>query len=229
MLVFLNTVFPLLLIGIMGLVTKGSFGAGGVSSFDYNGVVMMIFTALIISATAVNTFMEEKVKKGNMRIIYAPVSKTQIYLSKLLSTYIFGIVSYSIIIIVGQFIFHINFGGKNIGYVILLIDLFTLFGCSLGIMCCCLFKSEEGANAIDPLIVLFFVIFGGVFFPVASLGKVVENISVLSPVRWVSECAFQIIYGQDFTLFIPVTVFIIIASFIFIMICQIKFKPEEYV
>ena len=111
----------------------------------------------------------------------------------------------------------------------MLIDLFALFGTSLGIMCCCLFKSEEAANSIIPLIVLFFIFFGGVFFPVASLGKVVENISVLSPARWVSECVFQIIYDQNFTLFLPVIAFIIISSFIFIMICQITFKLEEYV
>lgn len=229
MLLFMNTLFPLLMIGIMGLVTAGSFGAGDVSSFDYNGVAMMIFTALLISGTATNTFMEEKVKRGNARIVYAPIPKAVIYLSKLVSTYILGVISYSIILIVGQFLFQINFGGGNIGYIILLINLFALFGASLGIMCCCLLKSEEGANAVIPLIVLFFVFFGGVFFPVASLGKVVEHISVLSPVRWVSECAFQIIYEQNFTLFLPVTAFIIIASLVFIMICQITFKPEEYV
>ena len=119
MLVLMNTLLPLLMIGIMGLTTSESFGAGGVSSYDYNGVTMMIFTALLISGTATNTFMEEKVKKGNTRIIYAPIPKAQIYLSKLLSTYIVGVIFYSIILIAGQFLFHINFGAKNIGYIII--------------------------------------------------------------------------------------------------------------
>lgn len=82
MLLIVNTIFPFILIGVMGLVTSGSFGAGNVSSFDYNGITMMIFVAFLIAMTASNTFMEEKVKRGNTRIIYAPVSKVKIYLSK---------------------------------------------------------------------------------------------------------------------------------------------------
>lgn len=85
-LVIANTAFPFVLILVMGFVTKNSFGAGGVSSYDYYGVNMMIFAAALIAMTASNTFMEEKVKKANIRIVYAPVSTTSIYLSKLLST-----------------------------------------------------------------------------------------------------------------------------------------------
>lgn len=115
MLLIVNTIFPFILIGVMGLVTSGSFGAGNVSSFDYNGITMMIFVAFLIAMTASNTFMEEKVKRGNTRIIYAPVSKVKIYLSKMISTYILGSISYSFICFLGQFIFHINFGGKKPG------------------------------------------------------------------------------------------------------------------
>lgn len=229
MLLTMNTIFPLLLTGIMGLVTTGSFGAGDVSSFDYDGVTMIIFTSLLIAMTASNTFMEEKVKKGNARIVFAPVSKTEIYLSKLMSTYMMGTVSYNVIMLACQFILHINLGGSNLPYIMLLINLFVLFGSSLGTMFCCIFKSEEGANAIIPLVVMLFVFFGGLFFPVASLGKVVETLSVLSPVRWVTECAFQIIYDNDFGLFLPVIALVLLGSALCILICHITFKPEEYV
>ncbi|MFD1404231.1 ABC transporter permease [Robinsoniella peoriensis] len=229
MLLIVNTIFPFILIGVMGLVTSGSFGAGNVSSFDYNGITMMIFVAFLIAMTASNTFMEEKVKKGNTRIIYAPVSKVKIYLSKMISTYILGSISYSFICFLGQFIFHINFGGKNLVYIMLLINFAALFGTAFGIMCCCLLKSEEGANSVIPLVILVFVFFGGIFFPTASFGRMVEMISAISPVRWVTECAFQIIYDQNFHLFLPVMGMMLLLSAICIAICQITFKPEDYV
>ncbi|WP_010235124.1 ABC transporter permease [Clostridium arbusti] len=229
MLLILNTVFPLILIGVIGFVTKGGYGAGSVSSYDYYGVTMMIFTALLIAMTATNTFMEEKVKRGNTRITYAPVSKTEIYLSKLISTYILGTVSYSVILCVGQYLFHINFGGKNILYIMLLINILSLFGCSLGTMFCCIFKNEEAANSVMQIPILLFVFFGGIFFPVASLGKIVETISYISPVKWITECAFKVIYDNDFSIYLPTLAIVLFGAIICIIICEIIFKPEEYV
>lgn len=229
MLLMVNTVFPLILILIMGFVTKNSYNASSVSSYDYYGVTMMIFTAVMIAITATNTFMEETVKRGNSRIIYAPVAKTEIYLSKLISTYVLATISYSFILFIGQYIFNINFGGKNLLYIVLLINIISLFGCSIGTMFCCILKSEEGANAVINIPIMVFVFFGGVFFPVASLGKVVEMISYASPVRWITECTFKVIYDNDFSIYLPTVLIGLAGSIICIIICQITFKPEEYV
>ncbi len=229
MLLIVNTVLPLIMIGIMGFVTKNDYTASSVTSYDYYGVTMMIFTALMIAITATNTFMEETVKRGNSRIVYAPVSKTEIYLSKLISTYILASISYSVILIVGQFVFNINFGGKNILYIMLLINIISLFGCSVGTMFCCILKSEEGANSVINIPIMVFVFFGGIFFPVASLGKIVDTISYVSPVRWITECAFKVIYDNDFSIYLPTVIIGLVGSIICILICQITFKPEEYV
>lgn len=228
-LLFANTVFPFILIAIMGFVTKGNFGAGNVSSYDYYGVNMMIFAVALIAMTATNAFMEEKVKKGNIRIVYASVSKTEIYLSKLLSTYIFGTISYSVILFLAQTLFQLNFGRQNPPFIMLLINIFLLFGCCFGTMFCCIFKNEEQANGIMQIPVAFFVFFGGVFFGIHRLGATVNAISNLSPVKWVSECAFRIIYDHDFSIYMPVLSSMLLASVACIVICQIIFKPEGYV
>lgn len=154
-LVIANTAFPFVLILVMGFVTKSSFGAGGVSSYDYYGVNMMIFTAALIAMTTSNTFMEEKVKKANLRIVYAPVSTTSIYLSKLLSTFIFSVIMYSMNVLIAQTIFHLNFGGQYLTYFMLLLYVFLFFGCCLGTMFCSLFKNEEQANGIMQIPIAF--------------------------------------------------------------------------
>ncbi|MDP4145532.1 MAG: ABC transporter permease [Bacillota bacterium] len=229
MLVMFNTIFPLILIGVMGFVTKGGYGAGVVSSYDYYGVTMMIFVALMISMTATNAFMEERVKRGNIRIVFAPVSKTEIYLSKLISTYILGTISYSIILLAGQYLFHINFGGESLPYIMLLINTLSLFGCSLGVLFCCIFKREEAANSTMQIPILLFVFFGGSFFSAASLGKLAEKISYLSPIKWITQSAFQIIYDSNFSIYVPTLALMLLASIICIIICEFIFKPEEYV
>jgi len=106
MLLIVNTIFPLILIGVMGFVMSKGFGEGNMSFYDYYGIKMIILTASLIAMTATNTFMEEKVKRGNTRIMYAPVSKTSIYLSKLISTYILGTISYNILIFILQYLYY---------------------------------------------------------------------------------------------------------------------------
>ncbi|AAK81334.1 ABC-2 type transport system permease protein [Clostridium acetobutylicum] len=229
MLLFFNTIFPLILIGSIGFVMKNGYGSFNVTSYDYYGVTMMIFTAFIICITASNTFMEKSVKKGNTRIVYAPVSKAEIYLSKIISTYILGSIFYSIIIVLGKYVLNINYGTRSTIYIIILINMLTLFGCCLGVLFCCIFKSEEGANSVLQIVIMLFIFFGGVFFPVYSLGKIVESISNLSPLKWITECIFRIIYDNDFSIYLPTIGVMLVSSIICIVICQIIFKPEEYV
>ncbi|MBO3795459.1 MULTISPECIES: ABC transporter permease [Bacillus] len=228
-LVIANTAFPFVLILVMGFVTKSSFGAGGVSSYDYYGVNMMIFTAALIAMTTSNTFMEEKVKKANLRIVYAPVSTTSIYLSKLLSTFIFSVIMYSMNVLIAQTIFHLNFGGQYLTYFMLLLYVFLFFGCCFGTMFCSLFKNEEQANGIMQIPIAFFVFFGGVFFGIHRFGDTVNQISILSPIKWVTECSFRLIYDHDFSMLQPVMSGLILASIICIAVSHVVFKPEGYI
>ncbi|MFB0635553.1 ABC transporter permease [Bacillus rugosus] len=228
-LVIANTAFPFVLILVMGFVTKNSFGASGISSYDYYGVNMMIFTAALIAMTASNTFMEEKVKKANIRIVYAPVSTTSIYLSKLLSTFIFGNIMYSMNVLTAQTIFHLNFGGQHLPYFMLLLYVFIFFGCCFGTMFCSLFKNEEQANGMMQIPVAFFVFFGGVFFGIHRFGDTANQISLLSPIKWVTECSFRLIYDHDFSMMLPVMSGLLLASIICIAVSHVVFKPEGYV
>lgn len=228
MLMIINTITPLLLVAGFGLVTQNEFGKGSISAYDYYGVTTMIFSAMMICLTVTNTFMEEKVKRGNLRVAYTPISKAGIYLTKLVATYIFGTIVFGAITIIEQYVFHINFGGRNILYILLLINVLVLFGCCLGTMFCSILKSEEMANTIMPLVVIVLVFFSGFFFPIGHFGKTVQEIAHLSPATWATECAFRIIYDNDFDIYPNTIAFLLIASVVCIIISQIAFKPEEY-
>lgn len=226
-LLFCNTLLPVVLIWVMGFATKNRFSADPVSSYDYYGINMVILSAALVAMTATNTFMEDTVKKGNVRIIFSPVSKSEIYLSKLLSTYLLSTITYTVVLLFGQYLFRINFGSHKINYIIVLINAFLFFGTCLGILSSCIFKTEEKANAAIQIPIAIFIFFGGVFFGIHRLGPIVNSISMISPVKWVSECAVKIIYDNEFSLFYPVIGGLYTISFIFIIICQFVFKPED--
>lgn len=189
---------------------------------------MMIFSVGMIAITATNAFMEERIKKGNFRIAYAPIRKSELYLSKILSSYLICAICYDILVPLCQYILHLNMGGENIFYFILLLNILGFCGSCFGIMFCCIFKQEEQANAIMQIPLFIALLLGGVLFQVHRLGDFVNNIAKFSPIKWIADCSYQIIFDNNFQLFIPTCLKVLGLSVIFIFICQLLFKPEEY-
>lgn len=227
-LIFSNTLLPLILTGAMGLVTRNGFQGEPVSSFDYYGVNMMIFSVGMIAITASNAFMEERVKRGNFRIAYAPVAGTAIYLSKSVSACLLAVVCYGILIPVCQYVLGLNMGGSKMLFFILLLDGFSFYGCCFGTMFCCIFREEELANSIMQIPLFLLILLGGVIFQLHRFGGMLAQLSWISPVKWVAVCSYQMIYDQDLHLFYPVLAGLLLLSLCFLFVCHMLFKPEDY-
>ena len=228
-LVIYNTLFPFLMVSILGYLTSGNYKGGGVTSYDYYGVSLIIFTVLFVACTAANSFMEERVKSSNLRIMYSPINPSSIYMSKIAATFVFSSVCVLVSMAILKLCFNVNYGGENIVYVIILLELLNLLSATIGILFCCIFKSEQLANkTLSPFLNIFAII-GGAFFPIDSLGKTVEKLSYISPAKWVDEGIFKIIYDKDLSYFSPTVIILIALTIIFIIGCKLTFKVEDYV
>ena len=85
---FYGTAFPILLVVILGFLGKDRYGKE-VTSYDYYGITLMIYSIFMSGMTSANAFMEITIRKPNMRIIYAPGNSNVIYISKIVSSFIF--------------------------------------------------------------------------------------------------------------------------------------------
>lgn len=227
-LVVVNTVFPILLILILGYLSSGNFGSD-ITSYDYYGITVLIFSILSVSITASNSFLERRLKNSNLRILYSPIPPSFIYISKILATFLFTSVCFLGLMLFLYFVFHVNLGGKYVGTIILIILSFNFLTSTIGVLFCCILKSEELTNKILSTVNSIFALFGGLFFQLDGFGKTVERITYFSPVKWISEGMFKIIYDQDFSYFIPIIIICTILSVFFILICKMTFKTEHYV
>ncbi|CAH0121256.1 MULTISPECIES: ABC transporter permease [unclassified Paenibacillus] len=224
-----NSVFPLLLIAVLGYMTGTVYGGGEVTSYDYYGVTILIFTALNVSMIAANSFMEKSLKTSNLRILYSPIPTFYIYVSKMAATFLFASASSFLLIGLTRLLFGINFGGGNWICVALILTGFNLFSSALGVLLCCLLKSEELSNKILSMINNALALVGGLFFQLDGLGSAIETISYLSPVKWVAEAVFRIIYDHDFGLFLPSVGFCILGTLLLLWGCKLTFRAEDYV
>lgn len=191
---FFTTLFPFLLVSIMGYLCLDMYGKE-VTSYDYYTISFMIYSALNTATIAANSFMEERIKAGNMRILYSPISNTWLYLSKLISSFLFSTCLHIVVIIVLAMTFSLSFGTHPLLLIALLIAL-ELFSSTIGILMCCILKSENSANQVISLLLNVLAILGGVFFSLDRFGSVLSMISSLSPIKWVTDAAFTIIYDN---------------------------------
>ena len=228
MLMFYNAVFPFLLIGILGYLSNGSY-QGDANAYDFYGVTMLLYSVLNVTLTASNTFMERGLKNSNLRVLYAPVSPSAVYLSKIVSTFLFTSACFVIQMALSALLLGVNYGGVNAGFLLLLILVFNFFACSLGVMFCCLFKSEEAANKILSLITTVLAIFGGLFFQLDALGGVGAAISAVSPVKWVLDASVHIIWDGSLSPMLPVCGSLAALSAACILGCKRFFRTEDYV
>ncbi|MHC1685771.1 MAG: ABC transporter permease [Clostridiaceae bacterium] len=222
-------VYPAVMIVLFGYIFSSLYGGKGVSSYDYYGVTILIYIILNGCTITPNTFMERRIKSGNIRIAFSPTSKWEIYTSKILSTFLFLGSLFSLNMFVLYKIGLVNYGGVNFIFVVFLMLALLLFTLTLGTFTCVLFKSEEVTNKILSLVCNLLALTSGIFFPVDGLGKWVSKISDFSPVKQVVERGFSIIYDNSFRYY-NVTLFsiLVITMLLFIAIHNV-YKPEDFI
>ena len=104
---FNATLLPILLVVILGFLGRGSYG-DEVTSYDFYGITLMVYSILMSGMVSANAFMEVTIRKPNMRIIYAPGSAKVIYLSKIVSSFVFYSICNLFVMVLLCAIYHIH-------------------------------------------------------------------------------------------------------------------------
>lgn len=222
-------IFPTIFILLMGFLFEDIYQTDFISSYDFYGVTMVIFIAMMGATLPANLFLEKDIKNSNTRIFYSPVPRSYIYGSKILSCFLFMGLSLVLNIIVFEVTSFVNFGGQHVGYIILLIMNFVLFLTLLSSAICVTLHSEEMTNVIlsNSTAVLGFL--SGIFFPIATLGEVFENIASYSPLKWTIDCVFQLIYDGQCSYYWWIMLGIFVLSMFLLLVVHKNYRPEDYI
>lgn len=227
MMLLYMTVFPMALVLVLGYLNSGTYGSK-VTSYDYYGISILVYCAFGMSCNAANNFMEAHIKASNMRIIFSPVNTSYIYISKILATFAFSAICLFPVVGILNIALNVNFGSKFI-YVLILLMLLSLSSSAVGILFCCIFKSEELANKILSIINNSLAFLGGTFIPLEGFGKTIRVLSGISPVTWIQRDIFKIIYDGNTDVFLPEVLALIGAFLVATVLCKITFRTEDYI
>lgn len=221
--------FPTVVIMLMGFLFDNLYNTTLVSSYDFYGVTMIFFIAMMGATFPANIFLQKDIKGGNTRIFYSPVSRVTIYTSKILACFLFISASLTLNIVVFDAISFVNFGGVNIVYVILLVINFVLFLTLLSSAICVTIRNEEITNMIisNSTAVLGFL--SGIFFPIANLGSIFETIASFSPIKWTVDCVFQLIYDGKSADYWGIMLGILLITIILGFVVHKNYRPADYI
>ena len=141
-------IYPITLILLFGFLFSNQYSGHIVTSYDFYGVTMIFYLTLVSATIASTVFMEEKIKKANLRVAYSPIPRYKIYLSKVISTFCLLTITFTLNMVILEFTGIVNFGGKNFIYTLLLIIILLFFSITLGCAVCVTLKSQDLTNKL---------------------------------------------------------------------------------
>jgi ABC-2 type transport system permease protein len=223
-----STAFPVLLSLLLGRLGGGSSGGDG-NAYDYYGLSMAIYSSLMACTIGSNSFMEERIKKANLRVFYLPLSQYSVVASKVIATFIFTSVCQLAAMLFLYGVAKVDFGGPHMPYTVGLLALFNLLSASVGVMACCLFRSESLANQALGIVTTLMSISSGVFFPVYRAGKALVLLSRISPLTLLVNTLFRLVYDGSRAGVLPAAILFLAASIGLIAGAGRLFRMEDYI
>jgi len=191
-------------------------------AMDYYAITMLTLIILYSSMTGAHAIKDEKAAKTMNRLLCAPVKKYEILTGKILGAIVITSLQVLVVILFSKFLLK-TYWGNHLGVISLLLASEVVMAVSLGIGVAFIVRNERGLlNILIPLMAFF----GGSYIPLDGFGKTMLLVSKFSPVRWVNEAIFAVIYSNDYsTVFQAILINLCLAA-IFVVIASFSFKRE---
>lgn len=219
-------VYPILLTAIIGYLTQSNFG-GGISSYEYYSIGMMIFIFTSSGLISSYNFLDDNIKQGNVRTMFAPIKKLGIYLSQIISGTTYSSVAIVVTMLIFNLLFGVNYNGNGILICISFIILCFMSN-ALGMFLCTTINHVGMVNVVFNFVQVVLCVLGGAFFSLEILGEVPAMISKISPVKWFMDGLLNSMYdNNNFILFVAIGINIIV-TIMLIGLTYKTFKIEKY-
>lgn len=219
---------PLLMIVILGYMATNYYtGENGISSYYYYALVTAPLCTFLNSITLIYVAREESNYKCGERFVIAPISKISIVLSKIMPSTISISIFNVILMVICKLLFKVDFRGRFLE-VILLLTMLAFMSCAMGT---CIGLCTKDFMTIKNFIstpILIMGVLGGSFFPIGSLGKVMEIIGYISPLTWINKGIFTMLNDNSIQIYIIALILMLSLGILFTAGAIKMFKKEAF-
>jgi ABC-2 type transport system permease protein len=166
--------------------------SGGPTGFNQSvpgmGTMFVLMTVLVGMVMLVN----ERNNWTLQRVVMMPVSRSQILAGKILSRFLLGIITFTLLIIVGTLV-GVNFGSNPLG-IALIVIVYTLCVTALAFAIAPLLRTEMQVSAIANLLGIVLAALGGAWWPLEIVPDFMRTIAHISPISWAMNSFNELIF-----------------------------------
>ena len=156
-------------------------GLGFRQSTAGQGSLFVLFSLLALAESLV---IERN--RGTLQRLYTlPTPKITIILGKILGAFLFGLIQFTVFIIVGAF-FGVDWGNDPLALAILVAS-YCFMGTALGLALATLVKTSNQAAGLTTLLALTLAPLGGAWWPLDIVPDFMRIIGHISPIAWVMD------------------------------------------
>jgi len=165
------------------------------NSMDYYAMAMSTMIAMYSMMSASFLFHAERTRKTGIRLSAAPVSKTDIFVGKIIGCTFVNLICVLVVVLFSKFVYGADWG-ENYGMVFLVLATEVILSVSLG-LCISFLIQGDGARAVILIIAQVAAFIGGAYFPLTDMSGFVAALSSLSPMKWANTAIMDIVYGGN--------------------------------
>lgn len=167
----------------------------GMTSADYYAISMFTMITFYSIMSAMNLVLSDRQHQTNQRIYLTGVSSNLLVFGKLIGAMLATFVQLGILYIFTRFVLRVNWGTSDLqilGVTASLVYLSVAIGIGMAIS----IKNEAFLTVASNAVIPIFAFLGGSYVPLATLNSsLINQLSNLSPIKWVNDSLFFIIFG----------------------------------
>lgn len=194
-------------------------------SMDYYGVTMLTLIVMYASMTGLWAIKSEQLQKTGNRMLCSPVNSYEILVGKVLGGILVTIVQFGIVILVSKYILKV-YWGSNIWVILLIILSEAIMAISIGTGIAYLIKNDGAANGLLNTLIPIIVFFGGGYMPLSQMSGDLLKITNISPLKWVNDSIFRVVYDGDYSKVIPAIAINLVVAAVFVVVSAVFTRKE---
>lgn len=196
-------------------------------SVDYYALAMTVMVGMWAAMGAGALIQGEVLRGTAVRLVIAPIRKSEIFVGKMLGGIISNLLCVMVIILFSKYVFK-AYWGHHMGVVIAVLVSEVIMAMSLGLAGSYLLKGTASRGVIS-LVVQLMSFFGGAYFPILDDegGGLMGFLVNLSPIRWANHGLTQVIYADNVSAAWPVLMLNIGFAALFLSVSILAMRRRE--
>jgi ABC-2 type transport system permease protein len=162
------------------------------NGFNQSGPGMALMFVFIFVLNAATMLVADREIGTLQRLYTLPMGKWHIIAGKLLGRYLFGVLQFTILIVVGTMM-GVEWG-SNVPGIVLIVIVFTFTSTALGLLLATIVKTSAQAGNIALLMGLTLAPLGGAWWPMEIVPNFMQIVGHLSPIAWGMDAFGELMY-----------------------------------